>query len=81
MSSRRHNLPDATTRSRGLSTVGGGSVAAIASAAVSRSAATAVMKAMTSLRNIWSSLLARSGSRNACYVILAVPGTRETPVR
>ena len=52
MSSRRHNLPDATTRSRGPSAAGGGSVAAIASAAVSRIAATAVMTAMTSLRNI-----------------------------
>ena len=51
MSSRRHNLPDATTRSRGLSAAGGGSVAAIASAAVSRIAATMVMTAMTNMRN------------------------------
>jgi hypothetical protein len=52
MSSRRHNLPVATTRSRGLSAAGGGSVAAIASATVSSSAAHAVMTAMANLRNI-----------------------------
>ena len=52
MSSRRHNLPGATTRSRGLSAMGGGSVAVIASANVSRSAATAVITAMANLRNI-----------------------------
>ena len=52
MSSRRHNLPGATTRSRGLSAAGGGSVATIASATVSRIAAHAVMTAMTNLRNI-----------------------------
>src|SRR5271166_1717867 len=57
MSGRGHNLPDATSRSRGVSAAGGGSVAAIASAAVSRIAATAVMTAMTNLRNIWSSPL------------------------
>src|SRR3974390_3709473 len=34
--SRRHNLPGAPTRSRGLSAAGGGSVAAIASATVSK---------------------------------------------
>ena len=50
--SRRHNLPGATTRSRGLSAAGGGSVAAIASATVSRSATTAVMTTMANLRNI-----------------------------
>ena len=52
MSSRRHNLPVATTRSRGLPAAGGGSVAAIASATVSSSAAHAVMTAMANLRNI-----------------------------
>ena len=31
---------------------------------------------MSNLRNIWSSLFARPGSGNACYVILAVPGSR-----
>ena len=61
--------------------MGGGSVAVIASANVSRSAATAVMTTMANLRNIRSSLLARPGSRNACYVILAVHGTWETSVR
>ena len=55
MSGRRHYFPDATSRSRGLFAAGGGSVAAIASAAVSRIAAHAVMTAMTNLRNIWSS--------------------------
>jgi hypothetical protein len=49
MSSRRHNLPGATTRSRGLPAAGGGSVAAIASATVSRSAAHAVMTAMAAI--------------------------------
>jgi hypothetical protein len=81
MRSRRHNLPDATTRSRGLSAAGGGSVATIASATVSRSAAHAVMTAMTNLRNIWSSLLAQPGPGNACFVSLAVRGTREASVR
>ena len=52
MSSRRHNLPVVTTRSRGLAAAGGGSVAAIASATVSSSAAHAVMTAMANLRNI-----------------------------
>jgi len=52
MSSRRHNLPAVTTRSRGLPAAGGGSVAAIASATVSSSAAHAVMTAMANLRNI-----------------------------
>jgi hypothetical protein len=79
MRSRRHNLPGVTTRSRGLSAAGGGSVAVIASATVSKSAAHAVMTAMSNLRNIC--LLVRPGSRNACYVILAVHGTRETSVR
>jgi hypothetical protein len=55
MSSRRYYLPGAITRSRGLSAAGGGSVATIASATVSRIAAHAVMTAMTNLRNIWSS--------------------------
>jgi len=50
--SRWHNLPGATTRSRGLSAAGGGSVAVIASATVSRSATTAVMTTMANLRNI-----------------------------
>jgi hypothetical protein len=52
MRSRGHNLPGATTRSRGLSAAGGGSVAVIASATVSKSAAHAVMTAMSNLRNI-----------------------------
>ena len=52
MRSRGHNLPGATTRSRGLSAAGGGSVAAIASATVSRIAAHAVMAAMANFRNI-----------------------------
>lgn len=51
MSSRRYYLPGAATRGRGLSAAGGGSVAAIASAVVSRIAAHAVMTAMTILRN------------------------------
>jgi len=50
--SRWHNLLGATTRSRGLSAAGGGSVAVIASATVSRSATTAVMTTMANLRNI-----------------------------
>jgi hypothetical protein len=73
-----HNLPDATTRSRGLSGAGGGSVAAIASAIVFRSAAIVVMTAMSNLRNIWSCLPARSGSGTLCDVSLAVRSTRET---
>ncbi len=81
MSSRRYNLPGATTRSRGLSAAGGGSVVTIASATVSRIAAHVVMTAMTNLRNICSSPLARSRSGYACYVSLAVHGTRETSVR
>jgi hypothetical protein len=52
MRSREHNLPGATTRSRGLSAAGGGSVAVMASATVSKSAAHAVMTAMSNLRNI-----------------------------
>ena len=81
MSSRRHNLPGAPTRSRGLSAAGGGSVATIASATVSRIAAHAVMTAMTNLRNIWSSPPCTVGSGNACYVSHADCGTRETSVR
>ena len=52
MSSRRHNLPGATTRSRGLSAAGGGSVATIASATVSRIAAHAVITAMTNAEHL-----------------------------
>jgi hypothetical protein len=73
-----HNLADATTRSRGLSGTGGGSVTAIASAIVSRSAAIVVMTVMSNLRNIWSCLPARSGSGTLCHVSLAVRSTRET---
>jgi hypothetical protein len=52
MSSRGHNLPVATSRSRGLPAAGRGSVAVIASATVSRIAAHAVRTAMANLRNI-----------------------------
>ncbi len=71
MNRRRHNLPEATTRSRGLSAASGGSVATIASATVSRIASPAGDPGVTRVHNHPQVLLPPDAYRDDATLVTA----------